>query len=90
MQLDSSMANYQNRLISQPIRLAVDLTAMSAACTIHSGDVAAIAERIDIAREMFNAVLTEHSQPVLCLLCSTGTHTSDSAGERVAGISTAV
>jgi hypothetical protein len=32
--------------------------------TLHSGDVAAITGRIDIAREMFNAVLTEHPQPI--------------------------
>lgn len=45
-------------------RLAVDPKAMSASCTLHAGDIAAMSGRADIAREMFNAVLTEHAQSI--------------------------
>jgi hypothetical protein len=45
-------------------RLAVDLRAMSASCTLHAGDIAAISGRDDTARDMFNAVLDEYSAPL--------------------------
>lgn len=45
-------------------RLAVDLKAMAASCTLHAGDIAAISGRSDTARDMFIAVLSEHSEPL--------------------------
>jgi hypothetical protein len=50
----------------QPLntRLAVDIKAMSASCTLHAGDVAATSGLNDTARDMFIAVLDEHSEPL--------------------------
>jgi hypothetical protein len=45
-------------------RLAVDLKAMAASCTLHAGDIAATSGRNDKARDMFLAVLNEHSEPL--------------------------
>ena len=45
-------------------RLAVDLKAMSASCTLHAGDIAATSGLNDAARDMFIAVLNEHSEPL--------------------------
>ena len=45
-------------------RLAVDPKAMSASCTLHAGNIAAMSGRSDIAREMFNTVLREHAQSI--------------------------
>ena len=45
-------------------RLAVDLKAMSASCTLHAGDIAATSGLNDTARDMFIAVLDEHSEPL--------------------------
>jgi hypothetical protein len=45
-------------------RLAVDLKAMAASCTLHAGDIAATSGRNDTARDMFIAVLNEHSEPL--------------------------
>jgi hypothetical protein len=45
-------------------RLAVDLKALSASCTLHAGDIAATSGRNDTARDMFIAVLNEHSEPL--------------------------
>ena len=46
------------------LRLAVDLKAMAASCTLHAGDIAATSGRNDTARDMFIAVLNEHSGPL--------------------------
>lgn len=50
--------------LSPTTRLAVDLKAMSASCTLHAGDLAATSGRWDTARDMFNAVLREHPEPI--------------------------
>jgi hypothetical protein len=48
----------------QGSRLAVDLKAMSASCTLHAGDIAATSGHSETARDMFMAVLNEHSEPL--------------------------
>ena len=45
-------------------RIAVDVKAMSASCTLHAGDIAVTNGRNDTARDMFNAVLNEHAEPL--------------------------
>jgi hypothetical protein len=47
------------RLVSEPTnRLAVDVRAMAAACSLHAGQLALYEGRIEAARELFSAVLS--------------------------------
>jgi hypothetical protein len=45
-----------------PARLAVDLKAMSAACSLRAGQVAFETQRFDIARELLKGILEYHPQ----------------------------
>jgi len=45
-----------------PARLAVDLKAMSAACSLRAGQVAFETRRFDVARELLKAILEYHPQ----------------------------
>jgi len=46
------------RLVSSPTnRLAVDVRAMTAACSLHTGQLALYQGRVDTAREMFSSIL---------------------------------
>jgi hypothetical protein len=56
---ESSLSNLQTTT-----RLAVDPNAMSASCTLHAGNIAAMSGRNDIAREMFNTVVREHTHSI--------------------------
>lgn len=51
------------RLVATPAnRLAVDLQAMAASCSLHAGQVAFDQGRIDLAREALAGVITLHKQ----------------------------
>lgn len=53
-----------DRLISNPsARLAVDVKAMAAACTLRGGQLALESGRLDLAKEMFHTVIVNHPQP---------------------------
>lgn len=48
-------------LVSQPTdRFAVDLNAMTASCTLHSGKAAVAGGYNDVAREIFHRVIQDH------------------------------
>lgn len=52
------------RLVSRPsVRLAVDVNAMAAACTLRTGQLAFEAEQLDLANEMFHAVVDNYPHP---------------------------
>jgi hypothetical protein len=52
------------RLVATPsARLAVDVKAMSAACSLRAGQAALDAGRVDLARDLFLMVLNNHPQP---------------------------
>jgi hypothetical protein len=59
---DIGSAQYKPQ--SAHTRLAVDLKAMSASCTLHAGDIAATSGRDETARDLFNVVLDEYSGPL--------------------------
>lgn len=44
-------------------RLAVDINAMTASCTLHAGKAAVAEGRTDTAREIFHRVIHEHPTP---------------------------
>lgn len=49
------------QLVNDPTnRLAVDVNAMASACSLHAGQLALEQGRVDLAREMFSAVLALH------------------------------
>lgn len=48
---------------AQAPRLAVDPNAMAAACALSAGHVALLAERMDLATELFQSVIENHVQP---------------------------
>jgi hypothetical protein len=51
------------RLVATPsARLAVDVKAMSAACSLRAGQAAVHAQKIDIARELLHSILAYHPQ----------------------------
>lgn len=51
------------RLVAKPVpRLAADLTAMAAACTLYTGQAALNAGRFDVATEMFRSIMESHPQ----------------------------
>ena len=51
------------RLVTTPsARLAVDVKAMSAACSLRAGQAAAEANRIDIAKDLLRAILAYYPQ----------------------------
>lgn len=51
------------RLVTTPsARLAVDVKAMSAACSLRAGQAAVETQRFDIARELLHEVLEHHPQ----------------------------
>ncbi len=53
-----------DRFISGPsVRLAVDVNAMAAACTLRTGQLAFEAGRLDLAKEMFHTVVRNHPHP---------------------------
>jgi hypothetical protein len=53
-----------SRVVEKPAqRLAADPTAMAAACALSTGRAALRAERLELADEMFRAVLKNHPQP---------------------------
>jgi hypothetical protein len=51
------------RLVSQPTsRLAVDVQAMNAACSLHTGQLALNQGQTDVARDAFSSVVTLHKE----------------------------
>jgi len=53
-----------NHVIAKPAqRLAADPKAMAAACALSTGQAALQVERVELATEMFQFVLTSHTQP---------------------------
>jgi len=51
------------RLVTTPsARLAVDVKAMSAACSLRAGQAAVEARRFDVAKELLNGILEYHPQ----------------------------
>jgi hypothetical protein len=51
-------------LVSQPTdRFAVDVNAMTASCTLHSGKTAVAGGYNDVAREIFHRVIHDHPHP---------------------------
>jgi hypothetical protein len=51
------------RLVTTPsARLAVDLKAMSAACSLRAGQAAVEARRFDIARDLLHGIVDNHPQ----------------------------
>jgi hypothetical protein len=62
--LPFSLPAFAKRMVAQPVsRLAADPKAMAAACALSTGQAALRAERMDVATEMFRAVLKNHPQP---------------------------
>ena len=59
VQFPAPLQRYVGRYVSEPPhRLAVDLTAMAAACSLHTGHAAFAAGRTGVADEMYRLVLT--------------------------------
>ena len=60
----SPLPDFVKRLVAKPAqRLAVDPKAMTAACALSTGQAALRAERMELATEMFQSVLKNHSHP---------------------------
>lgn len=56
------LPDFMQEMMEKPApRLAADPNAMAAACALSTGQVALIAERMDLATEMFQSVLENHS-----------------------------
>jgi hypothetical protein len=52
------------QMVAQPAsRLAVDVHAMAAACSLHAGDLALSVGEHDLARNQFRQILSNHTQP---------------------------
>lgn len=59
-----SLPEFLTGMVEKPAsRLAADPNAMAAACALSTGQAALIAERTDLAVEMFQSVLETHTQP---------------------------
>jgi len=62
--LPFSLPDFVKRVVSKPAqRLAADPKAMAAACALSTGHAALRAERMELATEMFQAVLRNQSHP---------------------------
>ncbi len=58
------LPDFVKRVVARPVpRLAADPKAMAASCALATGQVALRAERLDLATDMFKAVLQNHPQP---------------------------
>ncbi len=58
------LPDFMKRVMAKPAsRLAADPKAMAAACALSTGQAALYVERMDLAAEMFRAVLKNQSQP---------------------------
>lgn len=58
------LPDFVKRVVTQPApRLAADPKAMAASCALATGRIALRAERLDLATDMFKAVLRNHPQP---------------------------
>ena len=58
------LPDFVKRVMAKPAsRLAADPKAMAAACALSTGQAALYVERMDLAAEMFRAVLKNQSQP---------------------------
>ncbi len=58
------LPDFVKRVVARPaLRLAADPKAMAASCTLVTGQVALRTERLDLATDMFKAVLQNHPQP---------------------------
>ncbi len=56
--------DFMKAMMDKPApRLAADPNAMAAACALSIGQVALVTERMDLASEMFQSVITNHSEP---------------------------
>ncbi len=56
--------DFMKEMMEKPApRLAADPNAMAAACALSIGQTALLAERMDLATEMFQSVITNHSEP---------------------------
>jgi hypothetical protein len=54
---DSPAEALTQRSIQAPSRLAVDVHAMAASCTLHAGDIASKDGRDNMARQLYNEIL---------------------------------
>ncbi|MBI5775917.1 MAG: hypothetical protein HY444_00890 [Nitrospirae bacterium] len=62
--LPFSLPDFVKRVMAKPTsRLAADPNAMAAACALSAGQAALRVERMDVAAEMFRAVLQNHREP---------------------------
>ncbi len=62
--LPVSLPDFVKHMVAKPAqRLAADPKAMTAACALSTGQAALRAERMELATEMFQSVLRNHSQP---------------------------
>jgi hypothetical protein len=58
------LPDFVTRVVTRPApRLAADPKAMAASCALATGRVALRAERLDLATDMFKAILRNHPQP---------------------------
>ena len=58
------LPNFLNQMMEKPLpRLAADPNAMAAACALSIGQTALLTERMDLATEMFQSVIKNHSEP---------------------------
>jgi len=57
------LPDFMNRMVEKSApRLAADPNAMAAACALSTGQAALLAERMDLAAEMFQSVIENHSE----------------------------
>jgi len=58
------LPKFMKEMMEKPApRLAADPKAMAAACALSIGQTALLAERMDVATEMFQSVIENHSEP---------------------------
>jgi len=58
------LPKFMKEMMGRPAtRLAADPKAMAAACALSIGQTALLAERMDVATEMFQSVIENHSEP---------------------------
>jgi hypothetical protein len=61
--LETILPTSLKNMVTQPgSRLAVDVHAMAAACSLHAGDLALSAGEPDLARDQFREVLHSHTE----------------------------
>lgn len=61
--LDSLLPTKLRSMVSQPAsRLAVDIRAMAASCSLHAGDLAMSAGESDLAMDQFRNLLRSHAE----------------------------